>query len=148
MDAASCRKLALLWINLRHLQMKQNCVLLALGFLTIGAAANAETPNENYTAETMMKLCSGSVTDESPEFQSMTCTFRLQGVTEVMMGNCASASMGFQPAPDLSASKPPSRGAIRQAFLNYIEDHPEHWGLPWAQVAAMAISRNFPCEKT
>jgi hypothetical protein len=148
MDPATYRKLALRWINLRLVQMKPNFVLVALGFLTIGAAANAETPNENYTAETMMKLCAGTVTDESPEFQSMTCTFRLQGVTEVMMGNCASASMGYQPAPELSASKPPSKGAIRQAFLNYMEDHPEHWGLPWAQVAAMAVSSSFPCKES
>lgn len=128
--------------------MKRNLVLLVLGFLMMGAAATAETPDVNYTAETMMKLCVGSVPDENPEFQSMTCTFRLQGVTEVMMGNCASASMGYQPAPELSASKPPSRGAIRQAFLNYMEDHPEHWGLPWAQVATMAVSNSFPCEQT
>jgi hypothetical protein len=147
MDPATYRKLALRWINLRHVQMKRNLVLLVLGFVTMSAAATAETPDVNYTAETMMKLCAGAVADENPEFQSMVCTFRLQGVTEVMMGNCASASMGFQPAPDLSASKPPSRGAIRQAFLNYMEDHPEHWGLPWAQVAAMAISGSFPCEQ-
>lgn len=146
MDPATYRKLALRWIKLRHVQMKRNLVLLVLGFLTMSAAATAETPDVNYTAETMMKLCAGTVADENLEFQSMVCTFRLQGVTEVMMGNCASASMGYQPAPELSASKPPSRGAIRQAFLNYMEDHPEHWGLPWAQVAAMAVSSSFPCK--
>lgn len=146
MDPATYRKLASHSFNLRHLQMKRNFVMLALGVLTIGGAATAETSDENYTAETMMKLCAGTVADENPEFQSMICTFRLQGVTEVMIGNCASASMGFQPAPELSASKPPSRGAIRQAFLNYMDDHPEHWGLPWAQVAAMAVSSSFPCK--
>lgn len=126
--------------------MKRKFILLALGFFTIVTAANAATPNENYTAETMMKLCTGAVADVDPAVQSMTCTFRLQGLTEVMMGNCASVSWGHQPDPALSASKPPSRGAIRQAFLNHMQDHPEHWGLPWAQVAVKAISGSFPCD--
>jgi hypothetical protein len=127
--------------------MKLLFVWSLFGSLVFWSSANADGVAENYSAETMMKLCTGSVPDENPDFQSMTCTFRLQGLTDVMIGNCASVAMGFQPSPALSASRPPSRGAVRQAFLNFMEDHPEHWGVPWAQAAAMAVSGSFPCEQ-
>lgn len=62
-----------------------------------------------------------------------------------MIENCGSRALGYQPVPGLSASPAPSRGALRQAFKNYMEAHPEEWGLPWHIVAAKATSEAFPC---
>ncbi|MDZ4310744.1 MAG: hypothetical protein U1A24_09340 [Cypionkella sp.] len=107
--------------------------------------ANAQEVEENYTAEKMLKLCEGSVADRDPEMQSMVCTFRLQGIISIMVENCLSISEGFSPVPALTSDRPPSRGAARQAFKNYMAENPDKWGLPWHQVVALSLSETFPC---
>lgn len=110
------------------------------------APAMCQVVDKDYNAETMLKLCSGTVPDMAPDAQSMVCTFRLNGLISAMTANCGSIAEGYNPAPVLTAGNPASRGAARQAFKNYMEDHPEQWGLPWHMVAAAAISSTFPCE--
>lgn len=116
------------------------------GIMLSPLAAEDGAKPENYTAEVMHRLCLGSERDEDADIQRMICTFRLQGVANIMIENCASTASGYQPAPALSASPPPSRGALRQAFMNYVEAHPAEWGEPWHIVAARATSGNFPCK--
>ncbi|GHC45531.1 hypothetical protein [Neogemmobacter tilapiae] len=101
--------------------------------------------DERYNAETMLRLCQGKM-KEDPDLQSMVCTFRLQGLMTVMIENCMSRADGYDPALILTASPAPSRGALKQAFVNYVEDHPAEWGDPWHIVAAKAASSAFPCE--
>jgi hypothetical protein len=101
---------------------------------------------QDYNAESMLNFCRGDVSDMSPDSQSMICTFRLQGVAEMMLHNCFSRETGFSPAPVLSAQISGSRGAIRQAFVNFMEDNPAMWGEHWSTVVAVAFSENFPCE--
>ena len=99
-----------------------------------------------YDAETMLNLCRGEVSDMPPEMQSMTCTFRLQGVGDMMSFNCLSREAGFEPAPAFSAQISASRGAVRQTFINFMEANPEVWGSYWAEAVALALSESFPCE--
>ena len=91
------------------------------------------------------KLCEGAVADVDPEIQSTVCTFRMQGVISTMIDNCLSVGEGFSPAAVLSSDGPPSRGAARQAFKNYMEANPDSWGLPWHRAVALSLSETFPC---
>ncbi len=110
-----------------------------------GAQDDLQVP-EQYNAETMLKLCQGEISNVAKDVQSMTCTFRIQGVADMMLYNCYSIDAGYDPAPQLSASVSGSRGAIRQTFINYMEDHPELWGDHWSGALAVALSESFPCE--
>jgi hypothetical protein len=67
------------------------------------------------------------------------------GETALMVENCLSISEGFSPVLALTSNRPPSRGAARQAFKNYIAENPDKWGLPWHQVVALSLSETFPC---
>ena len=113
--------------------------------LTAMDPASAKEVGKGYSAEEMLKLCEGEVEDMSLDFQNLTCTFRLQGVVEMMIMNCSSVVDGMDPDRGLSAGKPPSMGAMRQAYVNYMKDHPEVWGRPWFEVVAGAASETFPC---
>lgn len=123
-------------------------VIFVVAVSLVAPSVRAQVPDdmENYTAEVMYRLCLGTETEIRPEFQSLVCTFRLQGLVNIMIENCLSIEEGFSPAPLLTASLPPSRGALRQAFTNFMEENPAKWGLPWHVVAAMAASEAFPCE--
>lgn len=109
-------------------------------------AQNAVGVQKEYNGETMLNLCKGTVPDVPPDVQSMTCTFRLQGVSDLMNYNCVSQREGFDPAPRLSAAISGSRGAVRQTFINYMEDHPEIWGVHWSWAVAVVMSESFACE--
>lgn len=108
-------------------------------------AQDSEQVPENYNAETMMKLCKGEA-EEDPDLQSLICTFRIQGVSVMASENCWSILDGHSPLSDLAASPPPSRGAARQAFLNFMEENPQVWDLPWHKAVALSLSTTFPCE--
>lgn len=115
------------------------------------AATHAEAQDdlqvpEQYNAETMLRLCQGEISDAPKDVQSLTCTFRIQGVADMMLYNCGSKEAGHDPAPHLSAYVTGSRGAVRQTFINYMEDHPEVWGEHWSLALAIAFSEMFPCE--
>jgi len=121
---------------------------LILGLVVAGSSAWAEEAAElpfDYTAEAMLELCNGEASGGQQDMQSMVCTFRLQGVVDTMMWNCSTRNGGYDPAPSLTAGDVPSKGSARQAFKNYMADHPERWGEPWSLVAALAISETFPC---
>ena len=117
-------------------------LLLILGPMSLQAQ---EVP-KNYTAETMLNLCRGTA-EEDAELQSMVCTFRIQGVTSIMVENCLSMEQGFDPLPILSSQLPPSKGAARQAFMNFMEKNPDVWGLPWHMPLSLALAETFPCDK-
>lgn len=102
--------------------------------------------SKDYTAEAMLELCRGNASGTAKELQSMICTFRLQGITNILILNCGSINDGFSPAPNLTAGFPPSKGAVRQAYKNFMEENPELWGKYWSDIAALAISTTFPCE--
>jgi hypothetical protein len=118
--------------------------IIAMVGTSVWAQTIGSVPTE-YQAEEMMKLCRGEVTGANPSSQSLICTFRLQGVGDMMSQNCASVIEGFEPHPRLSARIEASRGAVRQAFLNYMDAHPEEWGDYWANVVSNALSETFPC---
>lgn len=105
----------------------------------------AQAIPREYQAEEMMKLCTGDARDAAPETQSLICTFRLQGVGDLMSQNCVSQLEGYDPNPSLSASITASRSAVKQAFISYMEAHPAEWGDYWANVVAKALSETFPC---
>ncbi|MEP3350180.1 MAG: hypothetical protein ABJM86_03080 [Hyphomicrobiales bacterium] len=106
---------------------------------------HAQEIPKNYNAETMLNLCQGTE-GGAKEFQSMVCTFRIQGVSSMMIHNCASINQGFSPFPVLSSERPPSRGAAKQAFINFMQANPSKWALPWETALAHALSETFPCE--
>ena len=112
-----------------------------------GWAQDARPVQKEYQAEEMMRLCTGAIQGAAADTQSLICTFRLQGVGDVMSQNCYSRVEGFNPSPRLSASITASRGAVKQAFLNYMKAHPEEWGDYWANVVANALSEAFPCSE-
>jgi hypothetical protein len=116
-------------------------------WLVLGSLANAQEVPKEYRAEDMLKLCTGTVSEEDQGAQSLICTFRLQGVIQMMTANCETVEHGFNPAPFLSAEAPPSGGASRQTFINFMEANPDRWGMPWDIVVAMAISESFPCTR-
>lgn len=116
-----------------------------LAIVCMGATAQAEIKQE-HTAETMKALCEGTQPNEAPDLQSMVCTFRIQGVAEMMQVNCLSAQQGWKPAPALAANPIGSNKALRQTFINYMKSHPERWQDHWVFVLAEAISEKFPCE--
>lgn len=119
--------------------------LAQIAALLLALPAQAQDVSENYTAESMLKLCEGTVPNRDPELQSMVCTFRIQGVVAIMVENCLSIREGFVPVPILSSGVAPSKGAARQAFKNYMAANPDKWGLPWHHAVALAISQAFPC---
>lgn len=118
-----------------------------LVFILQSTIAHSQEITEEYNAEGMLKLCTDKVRDMPEDMQSFVCTFRLQGLTSIMVENCASREFGYEPSPLLSATRPPSKGAIRQAFINFIEANPDKWGLPWHHAAALAVSEAFPCSE-
>lgn len=118
--------------------------LWTVSLLVANIAFGQEVPRD-YNAEKMLQLCTGTSPDEDPKLQSMICTFRLQGASVILNENCRSIESGFAPAESLSSNSPPSQGAARQAFVNFMEDNPDNWGLPWHVAVSLAISRNFPC---
>ena len=120
-------------------------ILFACAAFSATSALSSSETNSYYTAEAMLQLCEGTKQGVPDEVQSLICTFRLQGLAEAMGGNCQSMKEGYRPAPYLSIAAPPSRGAIRQAFKNYAEAHPELWGEWWSSVAAIALAQTFPC---
>ena len=120
-------------------------ILLALSLFPVSAVAQ-DAPKD-YKAETMLKLCSGPQSDAPRDLQSSVCTFRLQGVVSIMVENCLTRKQGLDPAPVMTASPPPSIGAVKQAYRNFLRDSPELWGLPWHHAAMMAISEAFPCDE-
>lgn len=135
-----------------------DCIKIYIGLLVFAAAISglavpnltfAQLPevSENYTAEVMYRLYRGSEVGVPADLQSMMCAFRLQGATQLMMENCTSFEDGFNPLPSLSASAPPSRGAARQAFTDFMEANPQTWGWPWHVAVASALPTTFPCEK-
>lgn len=107
--------------------------------------ASAKEVAKGYTAEEMLRLCQGEAVEMPSDFQNLTCTFRLQGAVELMIMNCSSVVDGRDPDRRLSSGKPPSMGAMRQAFINYMNGHPEVWGQPWFEAVAGAASETFPC---
>jgi hypothetical protein len=96
--------------------------LLVLTTKPIQAQETAQIP-ENYNAETMLKICKGEADENDQDMQSMVCTFRIQGIIMMSVENCMSIKDGFPPTPLLTSSAPPSRGAARQAFINFMEDN-------------------------
>lgn len=106
---------------------------------------HAQEVPKDYNAETMLNLCRGTAEGETG-MQSMVCTFRIQGVTSIMIENCLSVDNGFEPLPALASGRPPSRGAARQAFVNFMDANPDKWGLPWHVALSLALSDAFPCE--
>jgi len=132
--------------------MLRSLILLCAVILILPHLAQAQSIDDPkvkklQTAETMMELCEGTIPNERPDFQSQTCSFRIQGVVSMMIMNCLSSSDQFYPDPLLSASPPASNKAIRQTFINYMKTHPEYWGQSWAVVLSLAVSEKFPCEE-
>lgn len=121
--------------------------LICLLTLLLAFQANAQEVPDDYTAENMLELCKGSVRDQDPKMQSIVCTFRIQGIVSVMIENCLSIDQGYSPATILTSEIPPSKGAARQAFTNYMEANPDKWGLPWHIGLSMALSDTFPCNR-
>lgn len=121
-------------------------MILVLASISACGAAWAEDVPDNYTAETMMNLCKGTARETEQDMQSMVCTFRIQGVVSMTIENCRSISAGYSPFPAFTSAVPPSKGASRQAFLNYMEDNPQVWDQVWHSVVAMALSEAFPCD--
>lgn len=115
-------------------------------WLTLASTVNAKEVPKEYSGEEMLKLCKGEVRGMDQGMQSMTCTFRLQGVVSMMIENCLSIPHGFKPVPLFTSETPSSRGATRQAFINFMEANPDKWGLPWHISVSMALSEAFPCE--
>ncbi len=128
--------------------MRLGVFLIALLGLAATTALSQETTQipENYNAETMLKICKGEADENDQDMQSMVCTFRIQGIIMMSVENCMSIKDGFSPTPLLTSSAPPSRGAARQAFINFMEDNPQSWSLPWHQAVALSLSATFPCE--
>lgn len=122
-----------------------NAKLIFTSLLLSANPVGAQEIKKEYMAEEMLRLCTGEVSDLDKDIQSLVCTFRLQGVAEMMVKNCSSMELGYTPVQELSSNKPPSIRALRQAFINYMEDNPEEWGRPWFDVAALATSETFPC---
>ena len=124
----------------------------SLAFVTLATSAMwAQTDPQistDYNAETMLSFCEGDVPDATPEVQSLICTFRIQGVAEVMSRNCLTSTQGFQPHPAFTAMPPRSRGAMRQAFKNYMRENPHVWDARWAIAVMAALSEAFPCDLT
>ena len=89
------------------------------------ALAQTDVVESDYNAEMMLNLCRGEVVGTPENVQSLICTFRIQGLGDMMNYNCYSRSSGYEPAPTLTARIGRSGGAARQAFINYMEDHPE-----------------------
>lgn len=120
--------------------------------LTVLLSQNAFAENatgeikKEQTAETMLGFCEGTLSGVPTDVQSLTCTFRIQGVADLMTMNCEAAGRGWNPPPLLTAKPLKSNRAIRQTFINYMKDHPEDWRDYWAFVLAKAISEKFPCE--
>lgn len=122
-------------------------IFFLLGIVGLSNATFAqERVKEDYNAEQMLRLCKGEVRGMSPDMQSLVCTFRIQGLADLMIHNCESIEFGYRPAPQLSASIIGSTGAIRQTFVNYMEDHPEIWGDYWSFALSTTLSESFPCE--
>lgn len=126
--------------------MRKSIWSLAL-WIALTSAANAQKVPKNYNAEKMLNLCNGAIRGEDKGMQSMVCTFRMQGITHMMVENCLSITRGFKPLPLLTSEKPPSRGAARQAFRNFMNANPDKWGLPWHHAVSMALSESFPCKR-
>lgn len=118
----------------------------ALCLCPLQALAQTDGVERDYNAETMLNLCKGEAAGTPENVQSLICTFRIQGVGEMLNFNCTSRAGGYQPAPTLTARVVSSRGAARQAFINYMEDHPDIWNDYWAVAVALALSETFPCE--
>lgn len=116
-------------------------------WLVLASVVNAKEVPKDYSAERMLNLCKGEVRNEDNGTQSLICTFRLQGVVSMMIENCLSIPHGFKPVPLFTSAVPPSRGAIRQAYINFMEANPDKWGRSWHISVSMAISEAFPCEK-
>lgn len=113
--------------------------------MLVPLSLQAQDVPKDYTAETMLNLCRGTA-EGDPDMQSVICTFRIQGVTSIMVENCLSVDKGFNPLPILTSESPPSRGAARQAFINYMEASPDKWGLPWHVAVSAALADTFPCD--
>lgn len=116
-------------------------------WLAIASTVNAKEVPKEYRAERMYNLCKGEVRGEDKGMQSMVCTFRLQGVVSMMIENCMSIVQGFEPMHLFASEIPPSRGAARQAFINFMKTNPDKWGLPWHIAVTMALSESFPCKQ-
>ena len=116
-------------------------------WISLASTANSQKVPEDYNAEHMLDLCNGEVPDGEKGMQSMVCTFRMQGIIYMMVENCMSIAHGFKPLPLFTSERPPSRGAARQAFVNFMNANPDKWGLPWHHAVSMALSKNFPCKR-
>lgn len=126
--------------------MKILCVL-GLVVLASGVAAqDVSKVGKNYTAEDMLNMCSGTGRDYRPELQSIVCTFRIQGLSDLMIFNCQTRADGYDPASIFSMKPAPSKGSMRQVFKNYMRDNPQVWGEYWSLAVAVALSEAFPCE--
>lgn len=124
------------------------CMRLATTLLIVflSPTLHAREVPKDYNAETMLNLCEGKA-EGAKELQSMICTFRIQGVSSVMIENCRSIERGFSPVPILTSESPPSRGAAKQAFINFMKANPKQWALPWGAALALALSETFPCKQ-
>lgn len=122
-------------------------VLSVLLLATFVSEANPQEVRKDYRAEEMLNLCTGNAREIDKGSQSLICTFRMQGIMDMMVYNCMSIDSGFKPYPLLTSEKPPSRGAAKKAFLNFMDANPDKWGMPWNIVVSMALSENFPCKR-
>ncbi|MEP3055804.1 hypothetical protein [Ascidiaceihabitans sp.] len=123
--------------------------IVVLTVLASGAAAQ-ELPKVKpiNTSETMLRMCDGNYPDgTSPNSQKLVCSFRIQGIIEIMIQNCLSQAHGFTPLSSLTMAKPPSLGAAKQAYINYMNANPQIWGSFWSHAVIPALSEAFPCEE-
>ena len=118
---------------------------LIIVWLSLSNMSYSQDAPKDYQAEKMFELCNGASSGEDKRMQSLICTFRLQGVINIMIENCRSKSEGYTPSSIFTSKGPPSNKAARQAFQNYMETNPDKWGISWHIVVALAISEVFPC---
>lgn len=105
-----------------------------LAFLMATAPATA-LEQKSYTVQELRNFCRGS--GEGLAY----CLGFIGGTAAVMFMNGDAGSAGLWTA----CGEDPPFDAMRQAFLNWADKHPEHWGIEALAGVGIAIKATWPC---
>jgi hypothetical protein len=119
----------------------------------LAAVALLATPTAPVSAEgddlqTIVTACEAAIDDSIlVRRPAGFCAGYIYGVWSMMNVLCINEHLRQGIPPELQSGTPPSIDARIQAFLNWVEDHPEHWDEPLLVAVTEALSTTFPCDE-
>lgn len=117
-----------------------------LGLLLVASTAAGAIPALADTEDNVQRGlndCRAVLIEEG--YDAGRCIGMAAGIGMVLAMNCFSRDDGYM--PQFAAEPYPSNGAAIQAFINWAEKNPQHWGKRFSIGMMIALSETYPCKR-